>query len=97
MSRHDFGNQIRACRKAAKMTQAQLARELGLTGYTTISHIECGNLLPSEQTVSKIASILGTDEEHLLVIGGYYDEDKLKRMARQDPKLTRRLRALTND
>jgi transcriptional regulator with XRE-family HTH domain len=79
------------------MTQAQLAKRLGLIGYTTISHIECGNLLPSEKMVSNIASILNADEEHLLTIGGYYDEAKLRRMARQDPELTKGLRALTND
>ena len=48
-----IGDRIKAARKAASVTQAELAKHIG---YTTqhISNIECGVYKPSSRTIAAI-------------------------------------------
>jgi transcriptional regulator with XRE-family HTH domain len=53
-----IGKRIRASRKAANMTQQELARRLGLHTQT-ISYYERGEWIPPADRVEQIAKVLG--------------------------------------
>lgn len=53
-----FGNNIRACRERAGMTQEELARRIGCT-QSYISQIEQPDARPTIGTLQKIAEVLG--------------------------------------
>lgn len=59
---NELGNQIRAALKARKMTQAALARAVGVTPVY-ISCIVLGTKSPSGDLTRKIAIQLGMSEE----------------------------------
>lgn len=66
MDSKKIGNRIREARKAAKMTQADLAQVVHLSPKY-VSNIECGNKLPKFETFVHIANALKTDANSLLV------------------------------
>lgn len=67
----NFGERIRALRKAKNLSQRDLAAQTGIN-FTYISRIENGKLefseFPSEATIHKLADALEGDEEELLII-----------------------------
>ena len=61
----DFGNILKTLRLREDMTQAQLARKLGLT-KSVISAYETGLRLPSYDILIHIAKIYGVSTDYLL-------------------------------
>jgi transcriptional regulator with XRE-family HTH domain len=59
------GHRIQARRKRANITQAQLAKTLGMS-ISQISRIEGGKRLPPVSTLLRIATAIGTTPGHLL-------------------------------
>ena len=53
-----IGERMREYRRSIKMTQADFASRLGVTG-AAVSAYETGNRLPSYEVLVKIANILG--------------------------------------
>lgn len=60
-----LGERIRTYRTAMKLTQADFARRLGVTG-ASVSAYENGTRLPSYDVLLGIASILGVSTDSLL-------------------------------
>ena len=58
-----FGRRLRTARQAAQMTQAELGRTLGLddqnTGAPRVSRYETGKHQPDQETMARIAEVLG--------------------------------------
>jgi transcriptional regulator with XRE-family HTH domain len=89
----DFGPLLRDQRKARRLTQQQLADAVGVD-FTYISKVENGRAdPPSEETIRKIAAVLGTDSEHLLAHAGKLSPD-LKEAAAAEPQLALLLRTI---
>ncbi|AMM50743.1 hypothetical protein TH61_05500 [Rufibacter sp. DG15C] len=59
-----FDKIIRRLRKAQKLTQAELAKEAGLTP-NQLSRLEAGEALPKEIDLFRLAEVLDTDLEDL--------------------------------
>ena len=60
-----FGEKLRKCRKAIKLSQQELAAEAGL-GINTISNYEKGHTYPQNRDIYvRLAKILGTDPNYL--------------------------------
>lgn len=57
---------IRACRKAAKMTQEELARRTGYTDRSSIARVEKGEIDLPQSKILQFAEALGTTPSHLL-------------------------------
>lgn len=57
---------IRACRKAAKMTQEELARRTGYTDRSSIARIEKGEIDLSQSKILQFAEALGTTPSRLM-------------------------------
>ena len=55
---HNLGKRIRALRKDAKLTQAQLSEKANISGYY-VGEIERGDASPSLSTLNDIANALG--------------------------------------
>lgn len=67
MSMEYFGSRLKASRKSAGITQAQLANKLQLASGT-ISAYEQGLKYPSIEVLIKICDILSTSSDYLLGI-----------------------------
>ena len=61
----DVGDNIRAARKALKMSQDELADAIG-ANRVTISHYENGTYYPSISALNKLASVLNTTPNALI-------------------------------
>ena len=59
-----FSNSLRKLRKSRRITQAQLASELGLS-KSTISMYECGKREPEIEVLKKLAAFFGVDMNEL--------------------------------
>ena len=57
---------IRACRKAAKMTQEELAHRTGYTDRSSIARIEKGEIDLPQSKILQFAEALGTTPSHLM-------------------------------
>lgn len=57
---------IRICRKAAKMTQEELARRTGYTDRSSIARIEKGEIDLPQSKIMQFAEALGTTPGHLM-------------------------------
>lgn len=57
---------IKACRKAAKMTQEELARRTGYTDRSSIARIEKGEIDLPQSKILQFAEALGTTPSHLM-------------------------------
>lgn len=63
-------NKIKEFRKVKKLTQDDLAKELGVT-RKTINQIESGNVLPKIDVAYKLSIILGVTVEQLFLNDDY--------------------------
>jgi transcriptional regulator with XRE-family HTH domain len=68
-----FGQKIALLRKAKKLSQSALAKEVG-TSFSVISRYERDEMLPSVENAKKIAIVLGTTVGYLL---GEVDNNEL--------------------
>ncbi|NVL89786.1 MAG: helix-turn-helix transcriptional regulator [Desulfobacterales bacterium] len=67
---NSFGNALRECRRAAKLSQRELANRIGLD-FSYISKIENGRLPPpSADTIVEICRVLEIEPEELLALTG---------------------------
>lgn len=57
---------IKICRKAAKMTQEELARRTGYTDRSSIARIEKGEIDLPQSKIKQFAEALGTTPGHLM-------------------------------
>ena len=57
---------IKTCRKAAKMTQQELARRTGYTDRSSIARIEKGEIDLPQSKIKQFAEALGTTPGHLM-------------------------------
>ena len=57
---------IKTLRKAAKMTQEELARRTGYTDRSSIARIEKGEIDLPQSKIKQFADALGTTQSHLL-------------------------------
>ena len=64
----NIGNNIRTLRRAADMTQEELADRLGVT-YQSVSRWENGGTYPDMELLPAIADIFGVTVDHLLKNG----------------------------
>lgn len=58
--KEQFAQNLKACRKAAGLSQIRLAEQLGYTGKA-VSKWESGSALPPAEVLPKLAAALGTD------------------------------------
>lgn len=65
----DFANLLKELRKNHCLTQLELARKIGVD-FSYISRIEKGKI-PAYKIVTKIAEVLETDVQDLLLVAGY--------------------------
>lgn len=61
----DFGEQLRALRQAAGLTQQQLADKLGVT-KSTVSYYELAVRFPSTDVIVSLAEVFHVTTDHLL-------------------------------
>lgn len=82
-----FGNHIKTLRKKRRMTQRELADQLGVN-FTYISKIENDKLevLPSEDLIRRMAGVLAADAEELLDLAGKLDLKQLQQVAKDVPQ-----------
>lgn len=66
---NEFGIMIKNLRNEHRITQRDMAKKIGVD-FTYISKIENGKLenAPSEETIEKIARVLETDVERLIIL-----------------------------
>lgn len=67
-----MGNRIREARKNAKLTQAELARQVGVT-QGTVTQWETGRTAPKLHTMLTLARTLNVSVEYLIGDGGQAD------------------------
>lgn len=67
-----MGNRIREARKSAKLTQAELAKQVGVT-QGAVTQWETGRIAPKLQTMLTLARTLGVSVEYLSGDGGHAD------------------------
>ena len=68
------GQRIKAARKKAGMTQADLAKKLGIS-YVNISQLETDQRSPKLETLQRIAAALGTSISNLLPPDNYWEDE----------------------
>lgn len=95
--RMKFGKKIRDLRLGKRMTQRELADEVGID-ITYISKLERGQLPPpSERVIRKMAQALECDYEELMLLADKLPPDYASQI-RNDPRIAdfmRRARSLT--
>ena len=75
MDNQDFGKKLRELRRAASLTQRQLAQKVGVN-FSYLSKIESGTMPPpSEQVIIRLAEVLDADMDELLVMAGRIPAD----------------------
>ena len=75
MDDYNFGRKLRELRKAAGLTQRQLAHQVGVN-FSYLSKIESGTMPPpSEQVIIRLAEVLNADRDELLVLAGKIPAD----------------------
>jgi transcriptional regulator with XRE-family HTH domain len=90
-----FGRYLRACRRAARLSQRQLANQLGID-FTYVSKLENGHEEPpSADTLRRLAVVLGVPEEHMLAKGGKIPAE-LRKRASEDPEFAYLVQQLPN-
>jgi len=78
-----FGKKLKECRETKKLSQAKLAKEVGLH-HSIIGRYERDEAKPTIDVVKRLANVLGTTVGYLL--GEDADKDLLK-----DPAMLKRL------
>lgn len=61
-----FGNTLRYVRRHQRVTQATLARQLGLSSQAYVNNLEAGRKTPSSELVLRIADLFGVGTDYLL-------------------------------
>jgi transcriptional regulator with XRE-family HTH domain len=90
-----FGRYLRECRRAARLSQRQLATQLGID-FTYISKLENGHEEPpSADTLRRLAAVLSVPEEHMLAKGGKISAE-LRKRASEDPEFAYLMQQLPN-
>lgn len=78
-----FGERLHELRKHRRITQRDLAAQTGID-YTYISKIETGNTPPpSAATIHRMAEVLDTDEDELMVLAGKIPAETYRALAAQ--------------
>ena len=72
-----FGQRLKAIRKDAQLTQAELAEKL-MVSVQAISKWECDSTLPDISQIVPLSAILGVTTDCLLGVGGDEKADKEK-------------------
>lgn len=89
----NFGTYIKSARVKAKISQRDLAEQAGID-FTYLSKIENGRMAPpSEETIRKIANILGEDAETLIILADKIPSN-YKQVLQSNPKVPMLLRTL---
>jgi transcriptional regulator with XRE-family HTH domain len=85
-----FGQNLRALRERAGLTQRGLAKRLGFSGPSTVSHWEGGDALPSPHTMTKLAAALRCSTAELLagVVSPYEALRGVQELPASDPLLS---------
>lgn len=73
------GQRIKAARKKAGMTQADLAKKLGIS-YVNISQLEKDQRSPKLETLQRIAAALGVPVQELIADWSAVDKEEFKRV-----------------
>lgn len=63
-----FGHNLKRCRKRADITQAELARKIGIS-ESAVYNIEAGSLFVSDEILEKITAVLRILPEELFYSG----------------------------
>ena len=72
-----FGQRLKAIRKGAQLTQAELAEKL-MVSVQSISKWECDNAMPDISQIVPLSAILGVTTDCLLGVGGDEKADREK-------------------
>lgn len=64
MEAEQWGRRIRAFRKLKGLTQAELAKSIGIS-LSILGEIERGNRMPNEKVIQKVSDILDVSIEEL--------------------------------
>ena len=75
-----FGQRLKGIRKAAQLTQAELADKL-MVSVQSISKWECGNTMPDISQIVPLSAILDVTTDCLLGVGGDEQADRRKMLA----------------
>ena len=62
-----FGRLIRERRRLLNLTQEELARRIRVS-MPFVGHLETGHRRPSEKTITKLAKVLGLDQQELFLV-----------------------------
>ncbi len=90
--KNQFNIRLRELRKQAGMTQRELANKVGIN-FTYLSKLENGVLTSlSEKVISKLAEVLNTDKDELLILAGRVPSD-VAEMLLKNSKLLQSIRA----
>lgn len=89
----DFGSRIRVLRKRENMTQAILAKRLGVT-KATVSSYETGARFPSSDILIAMTGIFNVSSDYLLGIETNYDVDLSGLTAEEADAIKRLIRAI---
>ncbi len=78
-----FGQRLKAIRKDARLTQAELAEKL-MVSVQSISKWECDNAMPDISLIVPLAAILGVSTDCLLGVGNNEKADREKLFEKTD-------------
>lgn len=85
ITQEDLGRRIRSAREACRLTQSQVAEELGVS-RPTVAQIEAGNRSVSGLELDRIAHLFGRDLREF-VAGSFDDGDSLAALFRAQPEV----------
>lgn len=89
----EFGDRLRNLRLQNGLNQRELADEVGID-FTYLSKIETGKMSPpSQDTIRKLAEVLGADLDELLVLAGRVPDDvkEVVTQSREHPAFLREI------
>lgn len=90
----EFGQYLRELRKQKKISQRDLATQVGVD-FTYLSKIEGGRLAPpSEDVIRRLAQVLDANEDELINLAGKVPKD-LKAVLEESPQAVELLRVLS--
>nr|WP_020620182.1 helix-turn-helix transcriptional regulator [Paenibacillus daejeonensis] len=90
------GGRIKDLRKAAKLTQKQIADQLGM-GSSNFGHIENDRVIPSSSDLDKIAEILDTTTDYLLGRSASRKKPYYALTEKDEKDIAKRLEDMMND
>jgi HTH-type transcriptional regulator, competence development regulator len=90
-----FGQLLRDLRRTGRLTQRDVAAKVGID-FTYLSKLENDrDAPPGEDTIRRLAAVLGSDPERLLAAAGKVPPE-LKQRATRDPRFAMLLRRLAD-